>query len=130
MYTKKSYNPFIENIMTESIADIKELLSQNALRQAWLDVESSLAQVQSELGIIPEEAAREISRKASLDFIDTEELSKDIIELILGRDFLMDEFHCENYLLKENKGDAFKKYVKNPIQIGKKEYKKILSLLF
>jgi 3-carboxy-cis,cis-muconate cycloisomerase len=64
--------------MTESIAEIKALLSQNALRQAWLDVESSLAQVQAELGIIPEEAAREITRKANLDFIDTEELSKDI----------------------------------------------------
>ncbi len=64
--------------MTESIADIKKLLSTNALRQAWLDVESSLAQVQAELGIIPEEAAREITLKANLDFIDTAELSRDI----------------------------------------------------
>ncbi len=64
--------------MTESIADIKKLLSANALRQAWLDVESSLAQVQAELGIIPEEAAREITLKANLDFIDTAELSRDI----------------------------------------------------
>ena len=64
--------------MTESIADIKKLLSTNALRQAWLDVESSLAQVQAELGIIPEEAAREITLKANLDFIDSAELSRDI----------------------------------------------------
>ena len=64
--------------MTESIADIKELLNKNALWQAWLDVESSLAQVQAELGIIPEEAAREITLKANLDFIDTAKLSKDV----------------------------------------------------
>ncbi len=64
--------------MTEPIPDIQELLSKNALRQAWLDVESSLAKVQAELGIIPEEAAREIALKANLDYIDTVELTKDI----------------------------------------------------
>lgn len=64
--------------MTKSIADVKEILGKSALWQAWLDIESSLAQVQAELGIIPEEAAKEITLKANLDFIDTIELSRDI----------------------------------------------------
>ena len=45
----------------------------------------------------------------SIVFINVaQELSKDIIERILGREFLIDEFHCENYLLKENKNKEFK----------------------
>ncbi len=64
--------------MTNSLADIHSLLSRNALRQAWLDVEAALAEVQAEMHIIPEDAAKEIRKKAHLKYIDTDELGKDI----------------------------------------------------
>lgn len=38
--------------------------------QRWLDIEAALARVQASLGIIPEEAALEISKKAQVDLLD------------------------------------------------------------
>ena len=49
---------------------VRALFTETARFQAWLDVEAALAQAQAELGIIPESAAREITRKAHLSFID------------------------------------------------------------
>jgi adenylosuccinate lyase len=49
---------------------VRALFTERARFQAWLDVEAALAQAQAELGIIPEAAAREITRKAHLSFID------------------------------------------------------------
>ena len=43
----------------------------------WLQVEAALALSQAEFGIIPEEAAKEIEAKASLDFIDLPSLQKE-----------------------------------------------------
>src|SRR5438034_10166019 len=48
----------------------RALFTEAARFQSWLDVEAALAQVQAELGIIPESAAREISRKAHLKHLD------------------------------------------------------------
>jgi len=64
--------------MTKSISDIEQLFSRKASWQSWLDIEAALAQVQAELKIIPEDAAREIAAKANLDYINTDELSEDI----------------------------------------------------
>ena len=64
--------------MEKSLSDIRELFSKKALWQSWLDVESSLAKVQAELKIIPEEAAREIAAKANLDHVNAGELAEDI----------------------------------------------------
>src|SRR5262247_3052576 len=49
---------------------VRALFTEAARFQSWLDVEAALAQVQAELGIIPESAAREISRKAHLKYLD------------------------------------------------------------
>src|SRR2546428_14186005 len=49
---------------------VRALFTEAARFQSWLDVEAALAQVQAELGIIPESAAREISRKAHLKHLD------------------------------------------------------------
>lgn len=38
--------------------------------QRWLDIEAALARVQAALGVIPAEAAEEISRKAKVDLLD------------------------------------------------------------
>jgi 3-carboxy-cis,cis-muconate cycloisomerase len=49
---------------------VRALFSEAARFQSWLDVEAALAQAQAELGIIPEAAAREITRKAHLKYLD------------------------------------------------------------
>jgi 3-carboxy-cis,cis-muconate cycloisomerase len=49
---------------------VRALFTEAARFQAWLDVEAALAQAQAELGIIPEAAAQEITRKAHLRYID------------------------------------------------------------
>ncbi|MEZ4863768.1 MAG: adenylosuccinate lyase family protein [Caldilineaceae bacterium] len=49
---------------------IRALFSETARLQSWLDVEVALAQAQAELGVIPAEAADEITRKAHLANLD------------------------------------------------------------
>ena len=49
---------------------VRALFTEDARFQSWLDVEAALAQAQAELGIIPESAAREITRKAHLSYLD------------------------------------------------------------
>ena len=48
---------------------VRALFSETSRYQAWLDVEAALAQAQAELGIIPEQAAAEITRKAHVSFL-------------------------------------------------------------
>src|SRR5256712_212365 len=49
---------------------VRALFTEAARFQSWLDVEAALAQAQAELGIIPENAAREIVNKAHLKSLD------------------------------------------------------------
>src|SRR5213596_1831267 len=49
---------------------VRALFTDDARFQSWLDVEAALAQAQAGLGIIPEAAAREITRKAHLSYLD------------------------------------------------------------
>src|SRR5262249_27968887 len=49
---------------------VRALFTEAARFQSWLDVEAALAQAQAELGIIPEAAAAEITRKAHLKYLD------------------------------------------------------------
>src|SRR6184192_1811812 len=49
---------------------VRALFTEDARFQSWLDVEAALAQAQAELGIIPTDAAREITRKAQLSALD------------------------------------------------------------
>lgn len=49
---------------------MKQMFSEKARFQRWLDVEASLAKAQASLGIIPKEAADEISRKAKVELLD------------------------------------------------------------
>ncbi len=51
---------------------VRALFTEAARFQSWLDVEAALAQAQAELGIIPDGAAREITRKAHLSYLDLE----------------------------------------------------------
>lgn len=49
---------------------IRETLTTRAQWQAWLDVESALAQAQAEVGLIPRSAADAITRAAQVDLVD------------------------------------------------------------
>jgi adenylosuccinate lyase len=49
--------------------------------QKWFDIEAALAQAQAELGMIPPDAAVEISRKAKADLIDLEALGAGVSEI-------------------------------------------------
>lgn len=57
---------------------MREIFSDENLVQKWLDVEAALAEVQAEMGIIPENAAKEISRKARTDLMDFVEMKRQI----------------------------------------------------
>ena len=59
-------------------AEAKCLWSDQATLQAWLTVEASLAQVQAELGVVPESAAQQIAACAKAELFDTERLARDI----------------------------------------------------
>ena len=49
---------------------MRNLFSQRAQLQAWLDVEAALARAQGDLGLIPAEAAAAIGRAARIDGLD------------------------------------------------------------
>jgi 3-carboxy-cis,cis-muconate cycloisomerase len=49
---------------------MRAIFSDASLLQRWLDVEVALAQAQAELGVIPDAAAQEISRKADAEALD------------------------------------------------------------
>ena len=53
---------------------VRELFTESARYQAWLDVEAALAQAQAELGIIPLSAAEEITRKAQVDLLNMDNI--------------------------------------------------------
>ena len=54
------------------------LFARETLWQSWLDVEAALAEVQAEMGMIPQEAADGIRAAARLDLIGIEALEADI----------------------------------------------------
>ncbi|WP_172199702.1 adenylosuccinate lyase [Campylobacter sp. RM16188] len=53
-----------------STSVMREIFCEKNRIQKWLDVESALAKAQAQLGIIPQEAACEISKKANYKFLD------------------------------------------------------------
>jgi 3-carboxy-cis,cis-muconate cycloisomerase len=53
---------------------VRGLFAESSRYQAWLDVEAALAQAQAELGIIPQSAAEEITRKAQLSLLNLDNI--------------------------------------------------------
>jgi 3-carboxy-cis,cis-muconate cycloisomerase len=56
----------------------KDIWSDVATLQAWLDVEAALAHAQAELGLVPEAAAKKIAEKADARLFDVQRLARDI----------------------------------------------------
>lgn len=71
--------------------EMRMVFEEDARLQRWLDVESAVARAQSALGIIPKEAAEEISRQAQSDVVTVErvkqiekETSHDLMAMVLA----------------------------------------------
>ncbi len=59
-------------------AAMRHVFSDETLIQRYLDVEAALARVQARLGIIPEEAATEITAKAKFEHFDFEQYKRGV----------------------------------------------------
>ena len=61
-----------------STVEFLTIFNDHARVQAWFDVEVALAKAQGQLGVIPEEAAQEISQKAVVENVDVSEIGQGI----------------------------------------------------
>ncbi|RXK01213.1 adenylosuccinate lyase [Arcobacter sp. CECT 8986] len=55
---------------------MKEIFSDENLVQCWLDTEAALARAQAKLGMLPNEIAEEITKKAKSEFLNIEEIGE------------------------------------------------------
>src|SRR5688500_5143046 len=62
--------------------EMRAIFTDEALLQKWLDVEAALARADARLGIVPAEAAKEISAKAYLKHVDVEAIRKGIAQTV------------------------------------------------
>jgi 3-carboxy-cis,cis-muconate cycloisomerase len=58
--------------------ELRQVFSDGNLLQSWLDVETALARAEAEVGLIPQSAAEEISRKAQVELLDMAALKQGI----------------------------------------------------
>ena len=58
-------------------AAMRAIWEDRATIQRWLDVEAALAAVQAELGLVPRSAAREIARRARVEYLDLPAMKRD-----------------------------------------------------
>jgi 3-carboxy-cis,cis-muconate cycloisomerase len=58
-------------------AAMRAIWEDRAMIQRWLDVETALAAVEADLGIVPRSAAREIARKARVELLDLPAMKRD-----------------------------------------------------
>jgi adenylosuccinate lyase len=55
---------------------MRDIWSDRATIARWLEVEAALAEVEAELGLVPEKAAREIARKARVENLDLRSMKR------------------------------------------------------
>ena len=58
--------------------EARAIWSDQAMLQAWLDVEAALALAQADLGIVPAASAARIASQADARLFDLDQLSRDI----------------------------------------------------
>lgn len=63
-----------------STPELRELFDDGARLQRWLDVMAALASEQAQLGLIPDDAAAEIGRKARAELLDLDAIRRGIDE--------------------------------------------------
>ncbi len=57
-------------------ADLRRIFHERNMVQKWLDFESAISQASAEVGLVPKEAADEITRKSSLDYLTPEMINE------------------------------------------------------
>ncbi|MEK5230593.1 adenylosuccinate lyase [Lysinibacillus sp. FSL K6-0232] len=60
--------------------EMSNVFSDKSLLQKWLDAEAALAQAEAEIGLIPKEAATEITKKAKYKYLDMKTIQKGIVD--------------------------------------------------
>jgi len=85
-----------------STAELTRIFDEKTRIGRWLQIEAALAQVQGELGIIPQQAADEIVRKARLEHLDLakvayeyEQSRNSLVPVIKTLKQVCDEGYCE-----------------------------------
>lgn len=63
--------------------EMREVFTEEAYAQHFMEVEAALARAEADAGLIPQEAADEITRTASLDYLDLDEVEQKIAEIDL-----------------------------------------------
>ena len=63
-----------------STPEFIDIFNDNMRVQAWYDVEVALAKAQSEIGVIPKEAYKEIAKKAFVENVDVQKIGRGISE--------------------------------------------------
>ncbi|MFW9940149.1 MAG: adenylosuccinate lyase [Candidatus Thorarchaeota archaeon] len=89
---------FIHPIETRYRTEIADLFTEEKKLENWLKVEGVLAEVHAELGNIPKEAAKEIKKKANLNYVRLErvkEIDREIHHDLMAMVKALDE-QCEN----------------------------------
>ena len=71
-------NPFYKDVW--STDEMRDVFADRHRYQRWLDVEAALARVQARLGIIPQDAADEICKKAHLELLDVDALKEHLVQ--------------------------------------------------
>lgn len=60
--------------------ELRDIFSDERIIQNWLDIEAALANVQANYGIIPKEAAEEITKKGKVELLNLEEIHQGILK--------------------------------------------------
>src|SRR5699024_10379490 len=61
--------------------EMRNVFSEQNLVQKWLDVESALARAEARVGLIPKEAANEITKQAKVENMDIQSMGEAITEI-------------------------------------------------
>ncbi|MFX1312779.1 MAG: adenylosuccinate lyase, partial [Promethearchaeota archaeon] len=72
---------FIHPIETRYRTDIATLFTEEKKLENWMKVEAALAQVHADLGNIPEETAKEITKKANISYVSLERVKEIDLEI-------------------------------------------------
>ncbi len=67
--------------MINSLNTLQTLFSKEQRLQTWMDIESALAEVQADMGLIPEKAAKDIRNKSGISNIDMAEYDEMYIKV-------------------------------------------------
>ena len=67
---------FVHPIETRYRTDIANLFTEEKKLESWLKVEAALARVHADLGNLPEKIAKEITRKANIDYVKLERVKE------------------------------------------------------